>query len=248
MPRYKEQQRRAPLLRFAILCLATLLFSLALAYVFLPKKTDDKTGQTEEPTPKNEAVLYIDAGHGGFDLGATATLFDGSTLAEKDLALLLACDTADILREKGYTVHLSRKDDRRHTYTTSAAEVYARVTDAEEKKVTHLISIHANAYAGEGRAYGARVYYDPAKRAAARAASRFAAAIDGATEGQALRECRTVPDGSYAILKTKCDTALLFECGFLSDEQECALLADEDYRTRLACGIAAGIESILAGN
>lgn len=246
MFRKEAPKKRAPFLRFIILCFATLLLSLALAYLFLPKKTDDKTGQTEEPAPKTEPVLYIDAGHGGFDFGATATLGGGSTLAEKDLVLSLARDAAALLREKGYTVYLSRKDDQRHTYTTAADEVYARVSDAEEKGATHLISIHANAYVGVGRAYGARVYYDPAAPNASCAASLFAAAIDGATKGQALRACRTVPDGSYAILKAACDTALLFECGFLSDEEECALLAREEYRARLAVGIAEGIESVLA--
>lgn len=239
-----RKQKMGAILRFAILLAATLLLTVILFALFSPR--GEKSGQGSGQAPKTEAVIYLDPGHGDFDFGATATLDDGTPLYEKDLVLSLALDAADALRARGYTVTLSRQGDERHTYTTSAAEVYARRADAEEKGVSHLISLHANAYAGEGRAFGPRVYYDPADPAAARAATLFAAAITRETAPLALRECRTVPDGSYAILSTRGATALLFECGFLSDPAERALLADPTYREKLVRGIVAGIESILA--
>jgi N-acetylmuramoyl-L-alanine amidase len=226
------------------LLLATLFLTLLLVVLFAPRG-GDKTGQTADAPLKSEAVIYLDPGHGDFDFGAVATLNDGTALREKDLVLSLARDAAALLRARGYTVILSREGDERHTYTTSAAEVYARRDDAAKKGATHLISIHANAYAGEGRAFGARVYYDPEAQGASQAATCFAAAVTGATEGRALRECRTVPDSSYAILTAPDVTALLFECGFLSDPAERALLCDADYCARLASGIAQGIEAIL---
>lgn len=234
-----------PILRFALLFVSLLLLTLAAAYLLFPKEDGENTGQTDLP-PVTDAIIYLDPGHGDFDFGATATLGDGTRLLEKELVLSLALDAAEVLRAQGHTVYLSRTDDRRHTYTTSAAEIYARRADAEEKGADLLISLHANAYAGEGRAYGARVYYDPADPAAESAARRFAAAITEKTAPHALRECRTVPDGSYAILEARDATVLLFECGFLSDGVECALLADPAYRDRLVSGIVAGVESILA--
>ncbi len=238
-----KKQKRSAILRFVILLAAALFLTVLFLLLFLPR--GEKTGQADEPITKTEAVIYLDPGHGDFDFGATATLDGGSTLAEKDLVLSLAIGAADELRARGYTVILSRETDDRHTYTTAAAEVYARRADAEEKGVSHLISIHANAYAGEGRAFGARVYYDPADPNATRAAPLFAAAITEETAPLALRECRTVPEGSFAILGTRGACALLFECGFLSDPAERALLASPAYRARVVSGIVAGVESIV---
>ena len=240
-----QTKNSAPaILRFAVLFLATLFLSLLLVFLFA-SKDGDKTEQTVQSTAKADAVIYLDAGHGDFDFGASATLANGTVLYEKDLVLSLARDAAALLTARGYTVILSRVGDERHTYTTSADEVYARREDAAARGATHLISIHANAYAGEGRAYGARVYYDPAQTGGAAAAARFATAVTEATAPRALRECRTVADGSFAILTTPA-TALLFECGFLSDSAERALLSDPEYLACLARGIATGVEAILA--
>ena len=239
----KKNAKTGALLRFILLLAVTLLLTLLLLLFFLPR---EKAPQTEEtPTPKTERVIYLDPGHGDFDFGATATLNDGTPLYEKELVLSLALDAADALRARGYSVQLSRTDDRRHTYTTAAAEVYARRADAEEKGARYLLSIHANAYAGEGRAFGPRVYYDPATPGAKEKATLFAAAITEACAPDALRECRTVPDGSFAILGARTDVALLFECGFLSDPAERELLSRPAYRARLSRGIANGIERIL---
>lgn len=233
-----------PVLCFLLLFVSALLVTLLCAYFLLPRNGGDQTGQSAPP-PATDTVIYLDPGHGGFDFGASAQL-NGGALLEKELVLSLALAAEKELSARGYTVHLSRTGDERHTYTTSAAEVYARLSDAEEKGATLLISLHANAYAGEGRAYGARVYYDPATSTGERAARRFAEGIDEATGGLSLRACRTVPDGSYAILAGRSMTALLFECGFLSDGAECALLASDAYRACLSAGIVAGVERILA--
>lgn len=230
------------ILRFFILAILSLVLTLTLAFLFLPHGKEE--GKEKGSIAEKDFVLYLDAGHGGFDTGAVATLGDGKTLAEKDLVLALALDAASELRALGYTVHLSRKDDRRHTYTTSADEVYARRADAAARGTTLLLSIHANAYAGEGRAFGARVYYHPSYTDGARIATLFADAITRETAALSGRDARAIADGSYAILGDKSVPALLFECGFLSDPAECALLADEGYRAHLVRGVVAGIEAI----
>lgn len=243
MSKVTHRSKNNGILRFIILILITLALTIVLAFLFLPRE-EEYEGKESEAMPPKEFILYLDAGHGGFDTGAVTTLDDGRELAEKDLVLTLALDAASELRARGYTVYLSRKDDRRHTYTTSAAEVYARRADAAAHKTTLLLSLHANAYAGEGRAFGARVYYNPLHTDGERIATLFADAITRETAALSGRDARAIADGSYAILGDKSVPALLFECGFLSDPAERALLADEGYRARLVRGVVKGIEAI----
>ena len=186
--------------------------------------------------------VYLDAGHGDFDFGAVGRLGDSYSLYEKDLTLAVARLCQADFEERGYRVTPARTGDDRLTYTTAADEVRARRAAAEEAGAELLISIHANAYVGEGRAYGARVYYNPSSEPSRRYAESIAAAITTYTAPHALRECRVVADGSYYVLGNTELPAVLIELGFLSDKEECALLADEEYRALLAVSIAKGVD------
>ena len=191
--------------------------------------------------PAVPAMVYLDPGHGGFDFGAVGHLAGGGRLLEKELVLHVAQDCATRLRAAGVEVLLSRENDERLTYTTAPDEVRARRAAAGEAGVDLVLSLHANAYAGQGRAYGPRVYYNPESEPSKQAAERIAAAISQHTGSLCGRECRLVADGSYYILADPALPAVLIELGFLSDGQECALLADEGYQAKLAEAICAGL-------
>ena len=196
--------------------------------------------RAEQPEPPKARLLYIDPGHGGFDLGAVGSLPDGGRLPEKELVLAIALSVSDRLRSEGCTLQLSRTGDERLTYLTAADEVRARRAAAEQAEVDLLLSIHANAYAGEGRAYGPRVYYHPDSEPSRRAAEAIAAAITQHTGAIIGRECRVVADDSYYLLANPELPAVLIEVGFLSDATECALLATPAYREALCEAICAG--------
>ena len=71
-------------------------------------------------------IILIDPGHGGRDPGATGV--SGSTL-EKDLALVMATELADLLEERGRVrVALTReKDPGRHGQNVRAGRVNAEL-------------------------------------------------------------------------------------------------------------------------
>ena len=196
----------------------------------------------EAEQPARPLCIYLDAGHGGFDRGATGHLADGSSLPEKDLVLDVALACGEQLAVRGHRVLYSRTGDERLTYTTAADEVRARRASARMQGADLIISVHANAYAGEGRAYGARVYYHPANDVSRAVAERMAAAISQHTGAHLGRECRTVADETYYMLGDAALPAVLVELGFLSDETECALLAEKWYRAALAAALAEGVE------
>ena len=85
------------------------------------------------------------------------------------------------------------------------------------------------------------MYYNPESEPSKQAAERIAAAISQHTGALCGRECRLVADGSYYILADPALPAVLIELGFLSDTQECSLLADEGYQAKLAEAICAGL-------
>jgi N-acetylmuramoyl-L-alanine amidase len=76
------------------------------------KKAEPKQGQKqgqEQPAEKPAApkVVFLDAGHGGYDYGIIS-----KNAKEKDLNLLFARDLNAILSKKGYKVFLTRKVDQ----------------------------------------------------------------------------------------------------------------------------------------
>ena len=207
--------------------------SLLLLLLFLVACGTDGAA-SDSPPPAKGLVVYLDAGHGDFDLGAVGVASDEKEIAEKDLTLAFALRAADFLRAQGHTVILSRTDDSRLTYTNSREEILARRAAAVAAGADILLSIHGNAYRGDGRAYGPRVYYHPENMIAAMFAERLSSAVSEHTGAIIGRECRAVADGSYLILADKELPALIFEIGFMTDEEELSLLLTPDYQVRLA--------------
>ncbi len=82
--------------------------------------------------------IYIDAGHGGTDPGAS-----GNGLREKDLTLKISKKIADILTEYEVDVKLSRTTDK-------ALSLKQRTDDANKWGADYLLSVHINAGGGTG--------------------------------------------------------------------------------------------------
>ena len=102
------------------------------------KKAEPKQGQKQEeeqPAEKPAApkVVFLDAGHGGYDYGIIS-----KNAKEKDLNLLFARDLNAILSKKGYKVFLTRKVDQ-------SLSILERIILANSKKPALFISIHSSA-------------------------------------------------------------------------------------------------------
>ncbi len=230
----QKRKKLCSVLSAFILCMG-----IAAAVRILAPPAISRAAEKEEETPR---LIYVDAGHGGFDVGANATLADGRVLLEKELVLAVARESAVCLQRDGFDTLLSRRDDERLTYTTARDELYARRAAAKEAGAALLLSIHANAYQGAGRAHGVRVYYNPACPASRALGEAVADALSSHTEELTGLCCRLVADGSYYVLGDTDLPALLIELGFLSDAEEAALLADSAYQARLAAAIAEGVK------
>lgn len=93
-------------------------------------------GSPPELAPKKPFRVVIDAGHGGVDEG---TVYDNGRLrvAEKDVTLLLAKETARQLRRKGIDVLLTREKDQE-------MPLHARTALANRYQADVFLSIHMN--------------------------------------------------------------------------------------------------------
>ncbi len=85
-------------------------------------------------TPLKEITIVLDAGHGGWDNGATGAM---SGFAEKDINLAIVLEAGEKLTNLGASVIMIRSDD---TYV----DLYDRMYYLEEVEPDLCISIHQN--------------------------------------------------------------------------------------------------------
>lgn len=177
-----------------------------------------------------EALVVLDPGHGGESVGAS---YGG--LYEKDLALSISLKTRELLEEAGAQVVMTRETDR-------DVGLYDRAELANRLGADLFVSVHCNASTTNPEAMG---IYTAAYREGtggwvlAETLRRTMMAETGA--GDMGTEARP----NLAVLNTSQMPAALVECGYMSTPEELALLADPDYQTRLAEGIAGGVLAYL---
>ena len=230
-------------------CLAViLLFSAsapALAWflqkVFIPSdNTDTSVTSAVSSLPAPLPQFIIDPGHGGEDGGCVGT--DGTT--EKDINLAVSLSIADILRLFGCDVMLTRTDDVMLYDRTSdyhgqkkVQDLAARLNCARQNPNAFFVSIHMNSYPSP-KECGLQVWYsknDPRSEG-------LAAAVQSAAREylmpQNTRKIKPAGSGIY-LLDRAVTPAVLIECGFLSNPEECARLCIGEYQKKLALTIAA---------
>ena len=222
-------------LLFALLFL-TVLFLLVLLgqKISTPIPTEAETPAKESSRP----VIVIDAGHGGEDGGAVGA----NGVYEKDVNLSIALFLAEWLRADGYETVLTRSEDillydRNSNYhgQKKVQDLATRRKIAEEYESAVFISIHMNAFP-EAKYSGLQVYYsknDPSSQS-------LAAEIQARTRELLLpdneRKIKAAGENIYLLNRLACP-AVLVECGFLSNPEECERLSTEEYQKKLAFSI-----------
>lgn len=192
-----------------------------------------------------DAVHFvIDAGHGGSEPGAVGP----NGLAERDINLDVALRVRDLLEDEGATVVLTRDSDIRVTVSTRAAL-------AASLKPRAFVSIHHNAAPlAAGPTIGSELYHQGADAESRRLAGllheEFVARLQpylsewaiGERPGALARLSATSGGDYYGVLRESAGTpAVLSEATYLSDPNEAALLATEDFRQAEAEAIVAAL-------
>ena len=215
-------------------------FGATSADVVAPKKIGSASRGNYDVLNK---VVYLDAGHGGYDPGAS---YFG--ISEKSLTLAIQSRVKAKLEAEGYQVVTTRTSD---TYVDLTDR--SRAANASESDV--FVSIHINA-SGSSAAQGIETYYyQPYAEYPSRINATYHAnptrlsmsdtlanAIQSSLINATGAQNQGVKRQTFAVLRETTAPAVLLELGFLSNPQEAARLNTSAYQEILANAIVAGIK------
>lgn len=191
-------------------------------------------------------TIIIDAGHGGEDGGTIGK----NGVFEKDINLNIAYILRDISEAFGYTTVMTRTEDIL-LYDRSvdfkgrkkALDLLARVNIADSYENALFISIHMNSFPDQ-KYSGLQVYYSTNDTSSATLAENIQESVRILLQPDNDR--KTKPAGSNIYILDRIELpAVLIECGFLSNESECALLTSSDYQKKLALSIFSAISKYI---
>ena len=192
--------------------------------------------------PDTTPTVIIDAGHGGFDGGATAV--DGTV--EKDINLQIALKTARLLRFNGFDVIMTRSEDTGTEDDESVAIAKRKKSDLtnrlqimKDNPDAVFVSIHLNKFTTSA-ANGAQVFYTKNRKEALCLAQSLQKSIKTLLQPQNDRVVKQGTNSTF-LLKNAVVPTVIVECGFLSNKAELEKLKSEDYQSQMAFAVVCGI-------
>lgn len=224
------------------------------------------------PSPAYATRIFLDPGHGGRYPGATYAGIEEQyvnlLIAARTREILTARGyTVKMSRTQDVTVctgdiptwHYSEADDRYYLYADGKTGVYSYGTSGSAIPYDDLqrrcdlangfgadvfLSIHNNA---GGSASGTETYYNSWSDVTDTTISRrLATYVHEEVVRSAGTTSRKVDDVGYYVIRWSNMPAALLEVAFLSNSTERAKLLSPDFRTKVAIGIANGIDRFLA--
>ncbi len=191
---------------------------------------------------ENDAnIVVIDAGHGGEDPGAVGV----SGVYEKDLNLEIAYEIGALLEERGFAVVYTRTSDRLLYNEDENIKGLRKIYDlknrckiAAEYPSAIFLSIHMNSY-GDSKYSGLQVYYSKENENSYLLASSVQQSVKDDVQ---VDNTRVIKSGEKMYLLENINSpAILVECGFLTNPDECQKLSEKEYQKRLSLAIVCGI-------
>lgn len=182
----------------------------------------------------NPPVIIIDAGHGGFDGGATGI----SGTIEKDLNLDISKYLASFIKLSGLDCIMTRNDDcelifdGKQSLTRKHSDLLARVDIAQKYKNCCFVSIHQNKFTSS-KYKGLQVFYSKNISSSRELAEIIRKNNQSLVDNTNKREIKVAGKEIFILDKIK-SPAVLVECGFLSNAQEEKLLSTEEYKKKIA--------------
>ncbi|MBO7304394.1 MAG: N-acetylmuramoyl-L-alanine amidase [Clostridia bacterium] len=186
-------------------------------------------------------IVIIDAGHGGEDPGAIGA--DG--VYEKDLNLAIARELAAALEAEGFAVLFTRTEDKLLYTEEENIKGIRKISDlknrckiAAEYPNAIFVSIHMNSY-GNAKYSGLQVYYSTVEPGSESLANKIQHSVKSAIQPNNTRAVKAGRD--MYLMENVPNTAVLIECGFLTNEEECRKLSEKEYQKQLSLAIVCGI-------
>ncbi len=222
---------------FSTLCIAMLVSFLILMIYAASNITLDTSSDVNVQLP----IVVVDAGHGGEDGGAVTD--DG--VIEKDINLDISLDTAELLKFLGFEVQQTRTDDtalsgdEETVHARKVADMNKRLEMYNSSENNVVISIHQNKFT-QSQYSGTQIFYSPNNKNSSKLAESIKYSVKGLLQPDNERECKAADSGIY-LLKNAVNPAIIVECGFISNPEECTKLLDDTYQKQMSFAITTGL-------
>ncbi len=217
-----------------------------------------------DPLPRLRTIV-LDPGHGGADPGMENKML---RIQEKVLALDVALRLEKLLQAEGYSVVLTRRDDRQLA-PTKEADLQRRAIIANASGADLFVSIHFNSLFPDTRVGGTEVYVftRPGQRSdtswgfgqvddterdpsPVNRHDPWTSVLAHSLHRETITGLKTADRGHktkhVAVLRGLNCPGVLVESLFLSNEAEARRAATPAYRQQIAAAMAAGIRSYAA--
>ena len=202
-----------------------LTFCIGCTYTLLNEKDTMVSAKSTKET------IMIDAGHGGYDVGAVSNYGD----YEKDINLDIALLIGKQLKSYGYKVVYTRTSDSVSWSNDNKENLQTRCDLAKKRNADLFVSIHLNS--SEYEADGYEIYSDFNNKNTVKLSNLILKQLDKLdySTNRGLLDTNETP--LYVIANNKVD-AILIEAGFISDDSDLYYL--KNYTNNVATAIAKG--------
>ena len=223
------------------------LYIATIAYTFITRRYTQASNN--DLTQNNKFTVILDAGHGGEDGGAVGV----TGVLEKDLNLAITFKVGNELKSRGINVIYTRTEDTMLYDKNSDYKNQKKSLDlAERLKIANntqnpiFISIHMNSFS-QSKYSGLQVYYSKNNQLSYQLANCIQSAVQKEIQHSNNRKSVEATSRIYLLDRLLCP-AVLIECGFVSNFEECRLLATEIYQKQLAKIISEEIANYVEKN
>ena len=186
--------------------------------------------------PKPKYIIVIDAGHGGRDDGCKGV----AGTKESEINLKIAKTLKVYLETLDIKVVLTRSDGNglydSNSTNYKASDMAKRVEIIKQAHANMVISIHCNSYSDSTQC-GAQAFFQEDDEVS----QKFAESIQSQLNKQLENARDFANKGDYYLLKESPATAVLVECGYLSNAEEEKLLNSTSHQNKIAYAIMCGV-------
>lgn len=200
----------------------------------------DRTLETrvvELPT-STRPVVVLDPGHGGVDGGASA-----GGIVEKNVNLSIAKKVRELCLLFGFEVRMTRQEDvsihdadKTTVRAQKNSDLNNRLKIMTQDPGAVVVSIHLNKFP-QSRVKGAQVFYAGKSQGSELLAQTIQDNFKSLLQPDNDRQIKKADSSLFLLYNNTVTPAVLVECGFISNPDEAALLASEDYQDQVAFAI-----------
>lgn len=186
----------------------------------------------DKPTSLSQAVIVLNPGHGGDDVGAMS---NNEAYYEKDVTLSTAKAVKKALEAAGATVIMTRDTDQTESLDSITEKAMANQADA-------FISFHFDStdYANSASGVTTYYYYNTYED--------LAESINQQLSSLLPLENRGIEYGDFEVIRETTQPSLLLELGYMNNDSDLQTFLTSSYQNKVAKAVVTGLENYFSSS